>query len=152
MLPEIDAAIRASVITPSEDAKTKLIRLGYVVINSNKNSYSIEIKSKPLDWFYLEEMPNDRDLFFEDSLSLEELQQAFQLLDMAVMDNVNPDGDLITVAKKNCSLILQLSNVFGALFATGCTPYSFQERKTIELYRLEDEIANMQNKLDEWNR
>ena len=105
MLPEIDAAIRASVITPSEDAKTKLIRLGYVVINSNKNSYSIEIKSKPLDWFYLEEMPNDRDLFFEDSLSLEELQQAFQLLDMAVMDNVNPDGDLITVAKKNCSLI-----------------------------------------------
>jgi hypothetical protein len=67
MLPEIQAAVRASIISPSEDAKEKLAKLRTVVIDPQSESYSIEIRLEPTG-----------------SLSMEELKQAFQLLDMAV--------------------------------------------------------------------
>ena len=58
MLPEIQAAVRASVIDPKNE------------------SYSIEIRLRPAG-----------------SLSIEELKQSFQLLDMATVDMTIMDDD-----------------------------------------------------------
>ena len=137
LLPEIEAAIRASVISPSEDAKEKLTKLDVVVIDSIGDGYSIEIKLRPLG-----------------SLSIEELQQAYQLLDMSITDDTdnNSAGDLVAAARKNVGLIVRLSNVFGSLFSSGCITYTFQQRKTIALANLETEIADLQEQLNEWTR
>ncbi len=70
MLPEIQAAIHASIISPSEDAKEKLAKLRQVAIHPQNESYSIEIRLEQTG-----------------SLSMEELKQAFQLLDMTLMDD-----------------------------------------------------------------
>jgi len=71
MLPEIDAAVRASVISPAEDAKEKLGKLSRVVIDvRDEDSYKIEIQLEPTG-----------------SLSMDELKQAFQLLDMSITDD-----------------------------------------------------------------
>ncbi len=80
MLPEIDAAIRASVTSPSEDAKDKLMKLSHVIIDvKDEDCYQIEVRLKP-----------------NGSLSMEELKQAFQLLDLSTTD----DNDAsITVIK-----------------------------------------------------
>ena len=139
MLVEIEAAIRASIISPSEDAKTKLTKLDFVVINSVGDGFAIEIKLSS----------------GSSSLTLEELQQAYQLLDMSITDDVDPTGDsasLIATARANVTLITRLSDVFGSLFASGCITHSFQEKKKIELNNLEDEIDNMQLQLDKWTR
>ena len=134
MLPEIEAAIRASVISPSEDAKEKLTKLASVVINSVEDGYTMEIK-----------------LFPSGSLSLEELKQSYQLLDMSITDGVDTEDGLVAV-RTNFALIIRLSDVFGSLFASGCITYTFQEQKTIELFDLEDEIGIMQLQLDNWTR
>jgi hypothetical protein len=137
MLLEIEAAIRASVISPSEDAKTKLTKLDLVVINSVEDGYTIEIKLSP-----------------SGSLSLEELQQAYQLLDMSIADDADSSGDSVSVvatARKNVALITRLSDVFGSLFVSGCITYTFHEQMRIELINLENEIENMQLQLDKWN-
>lgn len=71
MLPEIDAAVRASVISPAEDAKEKLGKLSRVVIDvKDEEDYKIEIELEPTG-----------------SLSIDELKQAFQLLDMSISDD-----------------------------------------------------------------
>ena len=71
MLPEIDAAVRASVISPVEDAKEKLSKLNGVVIDvEDEDSYKIEVQLEPTG-----------------SLSMDELKQAFQLLDMSITDD-----------------------------------------------------------------
>ena len=134
MLPEIEAAIRVSVISPSEDAKEKLTKLASVVINSVGDGYTMEIK-----------------LFPSGSLSLEELKQSYQLLDMSITDGVDTEDGLVAV-RTNFALIIRLSDVFGSLFASGCITYTFQEQKTIELFDLEDEIGIMQLQLDNWTR
>ena len=134
MLPEIEAAIRVSVISPSEDAKEKLTKLASVVINSVGDGYTMEIK-----------------LFPSGSLSLEELRQSYQLLDMSITDGVDTEDGLVAV-RTNFTLIIRLSDVFGSLFASGCITYTFQEQKTIELFDLEDEIGIMQLQLDNWTR
>ena len=124
MLIEIEAAIRASIISPSEDAKTKLTKLDCVIINSVADGF-------------------------------EELQQAYQLLDMSITDDIDSTGDsasLVATARANVALITRLSDVFGSLFASGCITYTFQEQKTIELFDLEDEIGIMQLQLDNWTR
>ena len=139
MLIEIEAAIRASIISPSEDAKTKLTKLDFVIINSVADGYAIEIKLSS----------------GSSSLSLEELQQAYQLLDMSITDDIDSTGDsasLVATARANVALITRLSDVFGSLFASGCITYTFQDQKRIELNNLEDEIENMQLQLDKWTR
>ena len=103
MLPEIQAAVRASVISPSEDAKEKLVKLHQVVIDPKNESYSIEIRLRPAG-----------------SLSIEELKQSFQLLDMATVDMTIMDDDsedIVGRTRKNVGLIEKLSGVFGLLFA-----------------------------------
>ena len=81
MLPEIDAAVRASVISPSEDAKEKLGKLNRVVIAvPDQDEYQIEIQLEPTG-----------------SLSMDELKQAFQLLDMSITD----DNEESIKVKKN---------------------------------------------------
>ncbi len=139
MLIEIEAAIRASIISPSEDAKTKLTKLDFVIINSVADGYAIEIKLSS----------------GSSSLSLEELQQAYQLLDMSITDDIDSTGDsasLVATARANVALITRLSDVFGSLFASGCITYTFQDQKRIELNNLEDETENMQLQLDKWTK
>jgi len=71
LLPEIDAAVRASVISPAEDAKEKLGKLSRVVIDvQGEDDYKIEIQLEPTG-----------------SMSMDELKQAFQLLDMSIIDD-----------------------------------------------------------------
>lgn len=73
MLPEIDAAVRASVISPAEDAKEKLAKLSRVIIDvRDEDGYKIEIELEPTG-----------------SLSMDELKQAFQLLDMSTTDDTD---------------------------------------------------------------
>ena len=137
MLPEIQAAVRASVISPSEDAKEKLAKLHQVVIDPKNESYSIEIRLRPAG-----------------SLSIEELKQSFQLLDMATVDMtvIDDDGeDIVGCTRKNVGLIETLSGVFGLLFASGCVTYTFRHQIVIDMAALETEIQLMQEQLDSWN-
>ena len=140
MLQEIQAAIRASVISPSEDAKEKLGKLHLIVIAPKSDTYSMEIRLTPTG-----------------SLTMEELRQAFQLLDMAVVDDCNHGdnkegdiGDLVGRTRHYVGLIESLSKVFGLLFSSGCITYTFTRQIVIELENLETEIKSMQNQLDEW--
>lgn len=137
MLPEIQAAIRASVISPSEDAKEKLAKLCLVVIDPKSDTYSMEVRLEPTG-----------------SLSMDELKQAFQLLDMAVMDDEKDggSGDLLNRTRKHVSLIERLSEVFGLLYASGCITYTFREQVVIELDNLEIEIERMREELETWNK
>ena len=127
MLHEIQAAVRASVISPSEDAKEKLAKLHQVVIDPKNESYSIEIRLRPAG-----------------SLSIEELKQSFQLLDMAtvditVMDDDDDSEDIVGRTRKNVGLIEKLSGVFGLLFASGCVTYTFRHQIVIDMADLETE-------------
>lgn len=138
MLPSIEAAIRASIISPSEDAKEKLARLNRVVIEPDNDGFTITI--------ILER---------NGSLSLDEMKQAFQLLDMAAVDDDREGLDvkeLVDRTRKYVSLIIELSRVFTLVFASGCITYSFRESMAIELNDLESMIERMQCQLDEWNR
>uniref|UniRef100_A0A0P4YE06 AAA+ ATPase domain-containing protein n=2 Tax=Daphnia magna TaxID=35525 RepID=A0A0P4YE06_9CRUS len=133
MLPEIQAAVRASIISPSEDAKEKLAKLRQVVIDPKNESYSIEIRLEPTG-----------------SLSMEELKQAFQLLDMAAVDDGGDSGELIGRTRRNVGLIEKLSEVFRHLYASGCITFTFRERIFIDLADLETEIKGMQDQLEKW--
>ena len=136
MLPEIQAAVRASVISPSEDAKEKLVKLHQVVIDPKNESYSIEIRLRPAG-----------------SLSIEELKQSFQLLDMATVDMTIMDDDsedIVGRTRKNVGLIEKLSGVFGLLFASGCVTYTFRHQIVIDMAALETEIQLMQEQLESW--
>jgi len=83
MLPEIDAAVRASVISPAEDAKEKLAKLSRVIIDvRDEDGYKIEIELEPTG-----------------SLSMDELKQAFQLLDMSTTDDTDAS------IKVNCTAL-----------------------------------------------
>ena len=139
ILPDIQAAIRASVISPSEDAKEKLAKLHHVVINSQNESYSIEISLEPTG-----------------SLSMEELKQAFQLLDMAEdmseMEDLHNREDLVGRTRRNVGKIEQLSEVFGLLFASGCVSYILKNHIVIELADLEKMIPMLRWILDKWNQ
>ncbi|EFX77913.1 hypothetical protein DAPPUDRAFT_105685 [Daphnia pulex] len=139
MLPEIQAGVRASKISPSEDAKEKLPKLRTVVIDPHNESYSMEIRLEPTG-----------------SLSMEELKQAFQLLDMAVdisvADCSHNTEDLVGRTRRNVGQIEQLSEVFGLLFSSGCISYTFRKRIVIELADLEKEIDGLSVKLAEWNQ
>ena len=139
ILPDIQAAIRASVISPSEDAKEKLAKLHHVVINSQNESYSIEISLEPTG-----------------SLSMEELKQAFQLLDMAEdmseMEDLHNREDLVGRTRRNVGQIEQLSEVFGLLFASGCVSYILKNHIVIELADLEKMIPMLRWILDKWNQ
>jgi hypothetical protein len=134
LLPEIDAAVRASIISPSEDAKEKLAKLRRVVIEPKNESYSIEIRLEP-----------------EGSLSTEELKQAFQLLDMTLMDDRHDGDDFIGRTRRNVQQIEQLSEVFGFLFTSGCITYTFDEQIEIELADLDKELRHFREQLEEWN-
>ena len=137
MLPEIQAAVRASVISPSEDAKEKLAKLHQVVIEPQGDTYSMEVRLVPTG-----------------SLTMEELKQAFQLLDMAVMDDtamdIGAEDDLVGRTRHYVGLIEHLSKVFGLLFASGCITYTFREKIVIEMDNLESEIDRMRDQLDKW--
>jgi hypothetical protein len=139
ILPDIQAAIRASVISPSEDAKEKLAKLQHVVINSQNESYSIEISLEPTG-----------------SLSMEELKQAFQLIDMAedmsVIEDLHNREDLVGRTRRNVGQIEQLSEVFGLLFASGCVSYILPNQIVIKLANLETVIPLLRVILDEWNQ
>jgi hypothetical protein len=139
MLPEIQAGVRASIISPSEDAKEKLPKLRTVVIDPHNESYSMEIRLEPTG-----------------SLSMEDLKQAFQLLDMAVdisvADGSHNTEDLVGRTRRNVGQIEQLSEVFGLLFASGCFSYTFRKRIVIDLADLEKEIDGLSAKLAEWNQ
>lgn len=137
MLHEIQAAVRASVISPSEDAKEKLSKLDRVLIEMKTDGYSIEIQLRPTG-----------------SLSMEELKQAFQLLDITALDDDDETGDLVARTRNHVGLILRLSEVFAALFASGYTTYNVQttdNQRIIELDDLEAEIREMQEQLENWN-
>ncbi|XP_057375006.1 uncharacterized protein LOC130695963 [Daphnia carinata] len=133
MLPEIQAAVRASVISPSEDAKEKLTKLHQIVIDPKNEFYSIEIRLKP-----------------SGLLSMEELKQAFQLLDMAAVDDGDDNGELIDRIRRNVGLIEKLSEVFRHLYASGCITFTFRNSITIGLADLETEIKVMQDQLEKW--
>ena len=135
MLPEIEAAVRASVISPAEDAKEKLAKLRQVVISPNSDTYSMMVRLTPTG-----------------SLTMEEVKQAFQLLDMAAIDD-NDDieaGDLVRRTRHYVGLMENLSKVFGLLFASGSITYTFKEKIVIELDDMELEMERMQDQLDEW--
>ena len=135
MLPEIEAAVRASVISPAEDAKEKLAKLRQVVISPNSDTYSMMVRLTPTG-----------------SLMMEEVKQAFQLLDMAAIDD-NDDieaGNLVRRTRHYVGLMENLSKVFGLLFASGSITYTFKEQIVIELDDMELEMERMQNQLDEW--
>jgi hypothetical protein len=87
---------------------------------------------------------------------MEELKQAFQLLDMAVdisvADGSHNTEDLVGRTRRNVGQIEQLSEVFGLLFASGCISYTFRKRIVIELADLEKEIDGLSAKLAEWNQ
>jgi len=135
LLPEIKAAVRASVISPSEDAKEKLAKLSQVIIDvKGEDGYLIEIKLAP-----------------QGSLSMEELKQAFQLLDMSTLDDTIAVDDGVTQIKRNVGWILRLADVFAALSASGCISCAFQSKRVIELENLEEEIQDMQRQLNIWN-
>lgn len=134
MLPEIQAAVRASVISPSEDAKEKLANLHRIVIEPKNDTYTITIHLKS-----------------RTSLSMDELKQAFQLLDMAVLDDEDA-GDLVERTRRNVGLIQQLSEVFSLLFASGCITYTFLNPIWIELDGLELEIEGMREQLEKWTQ
>ncbi|EFX75862.1 LOW QUALITY PROTEIN: hypothetical protein DAPPUDRAFT_249880 [Daphnia pulex] len=69
-LPEIQAANRPSIISPSEDAKEKLAKYRQVAINPQTNSTRLKYA-----WN------------LQDRFQLKELKQAFQLLDISPMDD-----------------------------------------------------------------
>ncbi|KAI9554203.1 hypothetical protein GHT06_019475 [Daphnia sinensis] len=133
MLHEIEAAVRASVISPSEDAKEKLAKLRQVVIEPKNEYYSIEIRLEPTG-----------------SLSMEELKQAFQLLDMVAVDDGGDSGELIGRTRRNVGLIEKLSEVFRHLYASGCITFTFRDRILIDLADLEKEIKGMEDQLEKW--
>ena len=138
-LREIDAAVRASVISPIEDAKAKLTKVRLVVINPESESYSMEVKLHPGTTF--------------ESLSMDELKQAFQLFEMSVStdDISSRDGVAeLELTRKNVRLILDLSDVFGRLFASCCILYTFREPIEIHLSNLESEIQRMRNQFESW--
>ena len=118
----------------SEDAKEKLAKLERLVIEVKNDSYSIEILLEP-----------------SGSLSMEELQQAFQLLDISALDDSGTAGDFMTITRHRVALILRLSEVFSSLFTSGYISYNFQKEKMIDLDDLETEIEVMQKQLDRWN-
>ena len=135
MLPEIEAAVRASVISPAEDAKEKLAKLRQVVISPNSDTYSMMVRLTPTG-----------------SLMMEEVKQAFQLLDMAAIDD-NDDieaGNLVRRTGHYVGLMENLSKVFGLLFASGSITYTFKEKIVIELDDMELVMERMQDQLDEW--
>jgi hypothetical protein len=132
MLPAIEAAVRASIISPSEYAKEKLGKLHQVVIEPKNKSYSIEIHLKP-----------------NGSLSMEELKQAFQLFDMTLMDHDTDEFGFRT--SQNVKQIEQLSEVFELLFASGCNSYTFNEKIVIELADLDKELGRLREQLEKWN-
>ena len=136
MLPEIQAAIRASVISPSEDAKEKLAKLRQVVIVPKNDAYTIEVHLK------------------KGFISIEELKQSFQLLDMAVEDECvhSSPENIVGLTRQYVAQIERLSEVFGILFASGCITFTFRERMTIELVDLESAIERMRDKLQQWNQ
>jgi hypothetical protein len=56
MLPEIQAAVRARIISPSEDAKEKLAKIRTVVIHPHNEFYSMEIHLEPTGSLSVEEL------------------------------------------------------------------------------------------------
>lgn len=136
ILPNIEAAIRASIISPSEDAKEKLAKLDRIVIEPKHEVFSFAVI-----------------LESEENQSLDEMKQAFQLLDMTVVDDDREGlvGDLIDRIRKKVGLIEALSDVFTRLFASGCIVCTFRNRMVIQLDRLESEIKQIRETLNQWN-
>ncbi|KAI9554792.1 hypothetical protein GHT06_020069 [Daphnia sinensis] len=135
ILPEIEAAVRASIISPSEDAKEKLAKISQVVIRPTNESYSMEIQLHPTG-----------------SLTLEELKQAFQLLDMAVAGESGEIDDVVAGARTNVGRIVQLSEIFDRLFVSGCISYTFCKQIVVELADMDIEIHRLREHLEEWNK
>ena len=142
MLPEIEAAVRAAVISPYEDAKEKLSKLSRLVIRAkDEDGYLFEIRLRPTG-----------------TLSLEELQQSFQLLEMSALDDSVAAADertrianesWVARIREKVVLVLRLAEVFQELFASGCITYTF-EGFNADLEDLEREIGTRKDQLDNW--
>ena len=134
VLPDIQAAVRASIISPSEEAKEKLAKLSYLVIEVKDDGYLMEIHLEPRGF-----------------LSMEELKQAFQLLDIAALDDGGEAGEFMARTRQIVGLILRLSDVFASLYSSGFVTYNFPSKKGIDLDQLEGEIEDLQDELNHWN-
>lgn len=82
---------------------------------------------------------------------MEELKQAFQLLDMSTLGDTTATDDGVAQTRGNVERILRLADVFAALSASGCISYAFKSKRIIELENLEEEIQDMQRQLNIWN-
>lgn len=134
-LQDIEDAVRASIISPSEASKQKLAKLRRVIIEVNgEDDYKIEPQL----------MEPYRAVLYR-PISIEELKEDFQLLDMLTPD----DGVSQTI--RNVGLVLRLADVFAALsVASSCISYAVQSKR-IELEQLEEEINNAKLQLNIWN-
>lgn len=134
MLPEIEAAIRASTISPSEDAKEKLQRLSSIHIAFDAENYSIKVR-----------------LTAGGDLSMEELKQAFQLLDMAASDG---GEQLVSTIRTHVERIVRLAEVFDALYISRFIAHTFNNKEgdiSINMPDLMERLNEMQRQLKEWN-
>lgn len=87
------------------------------------------------------------------SLSVEELKEAFQLLDMLTLDENLVADDGVAQTIRNVGLILRLADVFAALSAaSSCISYAFQSKRVIQLEDLEQEIQDIKKQLNVWNK
>lgn len=131
ILSEIEAAVRASTISPSEDAKEKLQKLKSMSINFDAETYTIRIQLTVGD------------------ISMDELKQAFQLLDMAASDGVE---QLVSSIRRTVELIVRLAELFDAQYSSRYISHALKEGDiVIDVADLESKLHEMQRQLKEWN-
>ena len=135
VLPEIEAAVRAAVISPYEDAREKLAKLSRLSIQPKEDGYTVEIVLAPTG-----------------SLTLEELQQAFQLLEMSAMDDriTTNNEQWVRQTRETVVLVFRLCELFQDLFASGCITYTFRGLN-IKMTELNAHIQERKEQLGVWN-
>ena len=135
VLPEIEAAVRAAVISPYEDAREKLAKLSRLSIQPKEDGYTVEIVLAPTG-----------------SLTLEDLQQAFQLLEMSAMDDriTTNNEQWVRQTRETVVLVFRLCDLFQDLFASGCITYTFRGLN-IRMTELNVHIQEKKEQLRVWN-
>jgi E3 ubiquitin-protein ligase RNF213 len=135
ILPEIEAAVRAAVISPYEDAREKLSKLSRLSIQPKEDGHTVKIVLAPTG-----------------SLTLEDLQQAFQLLEMSAMDDriANNNEEWVQQTRETVVLVFRLCDLFQDLLASGCITYTFRGLD-ISLTELDFHIQERKEQLRVWN-
>jgi len=86
-----------------------------------------------------------------ETLTLEELKEKFQILDLSPLDETNVANDIETRSRKHAGLILRLADVFTELSTFGCIHHILQEKKSIQVNNLQQEINDAQSLVNLWN-